>query len=179
MSNWDTSTKIAPLDNPFWQFSLIVYQDKSIKELSHALQDNEGVNVNLLLYCCWLAYAVENISEKELHLACQSIADWHDEVTTVLRQARRSMGQLGPQDVWRKDFFKRVLLDEILSESYQQEFLYQMFQCKQKIEPNMDTERAYCYLSWLFEYMGNPIDADKKKLLQNFVARVSVALGVK
>lgn len=176
MGMMDTSTPIAPIDNVFWQFSLMVYQSKSVQELCHTLQDEEGANVNLLLYCCWLAYAMEEVSEQQFHHACQSIDLWHQEVTSTLRQARRALKQWESSHDWVKEFFNRVLVDEILSESYQQSLLYQATADNKKVKPQLDDELAYRYLLWLFEVMGNPVDESKNKLVRELVALVAVAI---
>jgi uncharacterized protein (TIGR02444 family) len=39
----------------FWDWSLAVYAKPGVKEACLALQDGRGVDVNLALWCCWLA----------------------------------------------------------------------------------------------------------------------------
>jgi len=41
--------------NPFWDFSLAVYRRPGVAAACLRLQDEAGVDVNLLLYFCWLA----------------------------------------------------------------------------------------------------------------------------
>lgn len=178
MSDFDTSTTISPLDNPFWQFSLKVYKANQIQEICHSLQDKEGANVNLLLYCFWLAYEKEAMPEEAFNLACQTIMPWHEQITANLRKARRSIEIAGEETGWLKDFFKRVLMDEILSESCQQLLLYKA-SGKSKSVFNMDEELAYRYLTWLFKSMGVALDEARKKELQELVTRVRNSLEEK
>ena len=39
-----------PLDNPFWQFSLDAYQRDGVQPACLSLQDDWGLDVNVLLY---------------------------------------------------------------------------------------------------------------------------------
>ncbi len=47
------NTDSLPLDNPFWQFSLGVWQQPGIESMLINLQDQAGCSVNLLLLACW------------------------------------------------------------------------------------------------------------------------------
>ena len=42
-------------ENVFWTYSLAVYRRKEVAQCCLALQDDAGVDVNLLLYAGWLA----------------------------------------------------------------------------------------------------------------------------
>ena len=42
-------------ENPFWDFSLKFYDQKNVATSCLALQEDVGADVNLLLYCCWVA----------------------------------------------------------------------------------------------------------------------------
>ncbi|MFB3151067.1 MAG: TIGR02444 family protein, partial [Alphaproteobacteria bacterium] len=41
-------------DNPCWDFALVVYRRDGVAEACLALQESQGVDVNVLLFCCWL-----------------------------------------------------------------------------------------------------------------------------
>ena len=43
------------LDNEFWRFSLEVYQDEEVQRLCLSLQDDYGLDVNVVLFCLWLS----------------------------------------------------------------------------------------------------------------------------
>ena len=42
-------------ENPFWDFSLKFYGQQNIASSCLALQESVGADVNILLYCCWVA----------------------------------------------------------------------------------------------------------------------------
>lgn len=155
------------LENPFWAFSLTVYRGQ-VQEECRLLQDNEGVNVNLLLFCCWLSYAVEETSKQQFMASCQSIAEWHEQVTKPLRIARRYLKSAQKND-WVTDFAQSVLMTEITSESYQQELLFNQYKDQLKEQASKDDSLAERYLHWLFEYMNHPVDYMLDKQLQQFV----------
>lgn len=41
--------------NPFWNFSLDHYKQEGVQAACLHLQDSFGADVNLVLYCLWLA----------------------------------------------------------------------------------------------------------------------------
>ena len=45
------------LDNAFWKFSLAVYATPGVAGECLAVQESLGVDVNVLLFCAWLAAA--------------------------------------------------------------------------------------------------------------------------
>ncbi|STX40721.1 Uncharacterized conserved protein [Legionella donaldsonii] len=144
-----TQSLFTSLDNPFWQFSLQVYRDEQVKEACLAFQQQEGLNVNLLLLCCWLAYAVEEISQSELVNACHCINDWHEKITQTLRSVRQQLKESSADD-WVNTFYQQILRDELDSEAYQQHRLYQCFAAQQKPTGSKNESLAIRYLHWLF-----------------------------
>ncbi|MCE3043827.1 TIGR02444 family protein [Legionella sp. 16cNR16C] len=159
------SEALTYLQNPFWDFSISTYGNSRVQEITHSLQDNEGANVNLLLYCCWLAFHVERLSQEEFNKACQTVFSWQQDVTTNLRQARRAITELGKENKdWVDRYLKQVLNVEILSESYQQQLLYSAVKDKDTQANNNDINLAANYLVWLFELMGRPIKEEHRQL---------------
>lgn len=175
-------SELESLDNPFWQFSLTVYADSRVQESCLQLQNEYDANVNLLLYCCWLAYAVTPLARHELLDNCELVSFWHDNITSVLRSIRRNRHDLPQQSAWQQQFFKQILHDEILSESQQQQLLYQRVQHEQIAMPVADADRAFGYLCWLFLSMDK-VAADKTiepllaSKLQLFISLVYGALA--
>jgi len=155
------------LDNPFWQFSLKIYQHEKVKEACLSFQNQEGINVNLLLLCCWLAYGVEEISQFEFHQACSRITAWQQQVTHPLRQIRQYL-KTTQEAHWVKNFYQHVLVDEISSEAYQQFILYNCFANKQKNKCSMSVPSMLSYLGWLFENTKNISNNNLKLKIHTF-----------
>jgi uncharacterized protein (TIGR02444 family) len=160
---------ISQLDNPFWRFSLGVYQHEAVKKACLSFQEDQRANVNLLLLCCWLAYAVEDISRTQLLQACQTIDTWDEQVTQPLRNSRRWVKSLADTDHWIDDFGQQLLIDELVSETWQQYILYSYFQSRQKISFTKNEALAIDYLHWLFDDMELLVDNELEAKIDNFV----------
>ncbi len=76
-------------DNPFWDFSLAVYGRAGVGEACVALQDRHGLDVNLLLLCCWAATRGRGLDAAELSRLVAAVAGWQREVVRPLRGVRR------------------------------------------------------------------------------------------
>jgi uncharacterized protein (TIGR02444 family) len=160
---------IYRLDNAFWRFSLAVYQNKAVKEACLSFQKQQKANVNLLLLCCWLANEVEDVSKIELLQACHTVEDWHSHVTKTLRQTRNWINALPDDNPWISDFGYQILMDEIVSETYQQHLLYSCFTNKLTGKITKNDALAVHYIMWLFEDMTLNIDEKLKIQIRDFV----------
>lgn len=149
---------IYRLDNVFWRFSLSVYQDEEVKEACLSFQEHQKANVNLLLLCCWLANEVEDVSRSELLQACQTIESWQTNVTQTLRQTRKWVNALPTHTPWIKEFGHQLIMDELVSETWQQHILYSCFMNKLTGKIAKNEGLAIHYIIWLFEDMNVIID---------------------
>jgi uncharacterized protein (TIGR02444 family) len=75
----------------FWSFSLQVYGKPGVAEACIALQDGLGLDVNLLLYCCWHGRARRQLDEAGLVRAMAAVEGWQREVVQPLRAVRRRL----------------------------------------------------------------------------------------
>lgn len=76
---------------PFWRFSLRTYRQDGVAHACLALQDECGVDVNLLLYCCWLGSERRRLSARDARSAMNAVGRWQQEVVAPLRRARRAI----------------------------------------------------------------------------------------
>lgn len=75
-----------------WNFSLAVYADKAVQDECLALQDQFGLDVNLILLCAFLgAEHGIALTSDDIASARQAVRQWHDEIVRPLRAARRSL----------------------------------------------------------------------------------------
>lgn len=77
--------------NPFWQYSLKLYARNEVADLCLRLQDEGGLDVNLLLYCLWQGSQGRHLERATLTEVCDISAPWRQEVVESLRHARRWM----------------------------------------------------------------------------------------
>ena len=76
----------------FWPFSLEIYRADGVESACLSLQDDDGLDVNCLLFCCWAGasgYGV--LSDQELALMVSVSQDWNVDVVQPLRQVRRAL----------------------------------------------------------------------------------------
>lgn len=79
----------------FWAFSLDLYAHPAIAAACLRLQDELGLDVNLVLLCCWLARSGRGpLSENDLAAAEARVASWRREILEPLRAARRAVKRL-------------------------------------------------------------------------------------
>lgn len=77
------------LEQDFWRYSVKLYSKKAVEQACLLLQDEHGLNVNIVLYC--LYHAVNNrglISTHEFESLASHIDAFHKKITHQLRHVR-------------------------------------------------------------------------------------------
>ena len=78
-------------DGTFWSFTLELYGKAGVAPALIGLQDRLGLDVNMLLYCCWSGAAGRVLSRDDLK-AVEAVAEpWQSEVVRPLRSLRRRL----------------------------------------------------------------------------------------
>jgi uncharacterized protein (TIGR02444 family) len=78
------------LPHPFWNFSLELYAGEGVAEACLDLQERRGCDVNILLFCCWLAASGRPTLTAERLRSILKVSDvWQAEIVRPLRQVRR------------------------------------------------------------------------------------------
>ena len=110
--------------NLFWQYSLKLYACNEVAELCLHLQDEDGLDVNLLLYCLWQGSQGRSLQPSSLVEICQVSAPWRREVVESLRRARRWM-KGREQDIAGQsgDLREQIKALELAAEKRQQDWL--------------------------------------------------------
>lgn len=76
----------------FWTWSLEVYARPGVEQILLDLQDRLGLDVNLLLFACWIAMNRRRpLTVGECERLVAATRDWRDNVTVPLRGIRRFM----------------------------------------------------------------------------------------
>ncbi len=74
----------------FWAFSLDFYKRPGLSGAFIALQDEQGLDVNIALYCCWCGMSGRPpLTETDVSKAETAIASWRHDVIEPLRGVRR------------------------------------------------------------------------------------------
>ena len=75
--------------SPFWTFSLALYRTPGVPAACIVLQDECGVDVNVLLFALWLAKEGRALRSDDLAEADLAISAWRNEAVRPLRAVRR------------------------------------------------------------------------------------------
>lgn len=114
-----------PSDSPFWRFSLRFYALPGVAKACLTLQDDAGVDVNLLLFLLFLASERRPLSPADVRRLDSRIHPWREAVVKPLRTLRRRLkggvdGIAAGESERFRDQIKRAELD---SERIEQETL--------------------------------------------------------
>jgi uncharacterized protein (TIGR02444 family) len=114
--------------SPFWRFSLGFYRQPGVADACIALQDDNGVDVNVLMFFLWFATQQKEITTDQARAVWEQAALWRDNVVAPLRGVRRKLKE-GVPLVARDtaEFFRtRIKAVELESERLEQEALFAM-----------------------------------------------------
>src|SRR5262249_28019883 len=114
--------------SPFWRFSLGFYRQPGVADACIALQEDAGVDVNLLLFLLWHATLGRQLSQPEpAELECR-IGGWRDMTVIPLRGVRRALkSPPGLVAATTAEAFRtRIKAVELEAERLQQEAMYEL-----------------------------------------------------
>ena len=80
------------MGSPFWNFSLAVYGVSAVQDECLDLQDQFGLDVNLVLLCAFLGagHGVALTSD-DISSARRQVRHWHEQIVCTPRAARRNL----------------------------------------------------------------------------------------
>jgi len=126
MSTADTPS--ASQGSPFWRFSLRFYRQPAVADACIALQEQAGVDVNLLLFLLWHATHKRAFAAAEVAALEQRIGAWREMTVVPLRALRRAL-KSPPELVapaTAELFRTRIKGAELEAERLQQEAMYEL-----------------------------------------------------
>lgn len=104
----------------FWRYSLRLYGHENVKDACLNLQSRYDININILLFICYLAQTGRGqISKHELQTIIDELQPWHQGITQGLRNLRQLLKHIKDKD-WANDLRKEILEDELTSEQLEQ-----------------------------------------------------------
>jgi uncharacterized protein (TIGR02444 family) len=122
------ATRPSPQGTPFWQFSLAFYRQPEVAAACIRLQDEAGVDVNLLFFLLWNASQKRRLSAVDVVAIDRAVADWRQTVVIPLRDLRRAL-KTAPASIEASAaelFRAKVKGLELESERLEQEALYDL-----------------------------------------------------
>src|SRR5712675_2477008 len=89
MSNVETVS--ATQGSPFWKFSLGYYRGAGVSEACLELQDNCGVDVNVVLFLLWMASQKRVVPPDQVKGLADKVRPWQTDVIGPIRSLRRML----------------------------------------------------------------------------------------
>jgi uncharacterized protein (TIGR02444 family) len=114
--------------SPFWRFSLAFYRQPGVADACIRLQEEAGVDVNLLLFLLWQATRKRALSADEVQALERRVAPWREDVVVALRAVRRAL-KSPPALILAATaelFRTRIKAAELEAERLQQEAMYEL-----------------------------------------------------
>jgi uncharacterized protein (TIGR02444 family) len=130
--------------SPLWRFSLAFYRLPKVADACIALQEDAGVDVNLLLFLLWHARQRRRLSAADLAALEARIGPWRDLTVIPLRSVRRAL-KSPPALVaaaTAEAFRNRIKAVELEAERLQQEALYALAPLGTEVSRAEDAARA-------------------------------------
>ena len=114
--------------SPFWRFSLHFYRQPKVADTCIALQEEAGVDVNLLLFLLWQATRKRAFTAAEVAEIERRVGAWREMTVIPLRTLRRALKSPPPLiAVATAELFRtKVKAVELEAERLQQEAMYQL-----------------------------------------------------
>jgi uncharacterized protein (TIGR02444 family) len=109
--------------HPFWTYSLRLYGQPQVQDACLKLQDEHGLDVNLVLFCIWCGLdGPGQLTADELNTAIARGGRWQKEVVERIRYIRRTLKQdpLGAHKEFIDFFRPRVQALELDGEHVEQ-----------------------------------------------------------
>ena len=111
----------------FWNFSLRLYTQPQVADLCVQLQDTYQVNVNLLLWCCWLEQQAIDLTAERLQQAHWRVDAWEQDYVLPLRALRRNLKrQFGTADATMEMLRQQIKQAELMAEKQMQIWLEEL-----------------------------------------------------
>jgi len=152
-------------ESAFWKFSLRFYAQPGVAPACIELQDDAGVDVNLLFLFIFLAEAGRSVARVDVARIDAAIAPWRNEVVRPLRAARRALknspGVSGAETL--RSEVKRI---ELEAERLQQEALFVMFPAASIGVAAPRAQAARANLAAYAQYLGSVPQAPLDVVLQ-------------
>ena len=114
--------------HPFWDFSLALYGREGVARACVALQDRRGLDVNLLLFCCWAGSRGRRLDPADLKGLDAAVRPWRDAVVRPLRGIRRWLKTQAPGALAApaQRLREKIKAEELQAEAVEQALLAQI-----------------------------------------------------
>ncbi len=126
-------TPLTAKDNPLWDFMVTTYKEPGVEKACLALQSRLGADVNMVMFCIWLAYRGAGSANLARYLgaALKLSRSWQSAMVEPLRTARNNLkdhiestGMSGPAQQAAVALRERIKASELEMEHMETLALY-------------------------------------------------------
>lgn len=116
-------------DSAFWRFSLRFYARSGVAPLCLSLQDQHGIDVNILFFILFLSLQERQLTTADIHRIDQTAAEWRTRAVLPLRALRRDLkNSVAAMDAAATEMLRtEIKRCELQAERMQQEMLERLF----------------------------------------------------
>lgn len=153
----------SPLE--FWPYTLALYGKPGLPPALIGLQDRLGLDVNLLIYCCWAAARGVRLEAEDIAAADRAVAAWRHQVIEPLRALRQraKAGIDGIAASASEPYRKKMIELEVAGEQIAQETMAQHLPQRVAVDKPRPTAAAHLAL-YLAERCRTAAPADRAAL---------------
>ena len=141
----------------FWDFSNQLYDKDGVAEICLNLQEELEIDVNLFLFCYWIAHFKYAPSESKWTQILEFSRDWKTNIVKPLRTARKSLKKLlknHPENTDFAELLKQLKRNELSAEKIQQDAIQALLGLKETDAQIFSSEDAMTNLSYYFSRLG-------------------------
>lgn len=84
------------VSTPIWDFVLNYYGRKGVSDTLIGLQDNHGIDVNMLLFLMWMAAQSKSVAADDVKFVSTTSQAWQRAVVVPIRGVRRLLKENAP-----------------------------------------------------------------------------------
>jgi uncharacterized protein (TIGR02444 family) len=163
----------AQTGSPFWRFSLGFYRQPGAADACIALQDRDGVDVNVLLLLLWLASNRRRVAPADAQAIVAKTLPWRDGVVAPLRNVRRLLkdGSALVEARATEVFRTRIKAVELEAERLQQEALYAVAQELTTAAESSIALAARANVAAYEQALGRPLAAEPLAVLLGILSK--------
>lgn len=164
--------------NPVWDYACDLYGRPGVAEACLSLQDRRGLDVNLLLFCCWAGHCGRVLSADEVARLCDGVAEWNQDVIQPLRALRRwlkdqAIAPRGEAEALRQS----IKASELEAERLEQDILHRLLPLVPGAAGASAEAAADSLVNYLFHLGTAPDEIDSAALATVLDAAFGAALS--
>ncbi len=159
----------------FWQFSLRVYGSPGVEAACLVLQDRYGLDVNLILYCCWAGTLGVELDNQEMTRLINVTDRWQKSVVRPLREVRRTLKKTVPEGIPSEAL--ETLRIEIKNAELRAEKLEQTMLAERLGEPRPDRSARQAAVRNLDCYWSTAVTGDSVEMTDTWTVIVDAAFA--